>query len=161
MDIYEFAMQMEKDGESYYRDLAIRTDNVGLKNILCSLADAEVKHYKILQKMKAHEEVQVPDTKILSEVKNIFAKMKDEKNSSGIKYSEVDLYKHARELEKKSLEFYSEKAEESNDQKQKNILLKIADEEKRHFTILENIINFISKPETWLEDAEWYHLDEY
>ncbi len=42
MGIYEFAMQMEKDGESYYRDLAQKVDNKGIKNILGFLADATV-----------------------------------------------------------------------------------------------------------------------
>ena len=34
MDIFEFAMQMEKDGESYYREIAAKVDNKGVKKIL-------------------------------------------------------------------------------------------------------------------------------
>ena len=49
MDIYEYAMQMEKDGEAYYRDLAGKTSHQGLKSILGMLADAEVKHYKLFE----------------------------------------------------------------------------------------------------------------
>lgn len=29
MDIYEYAMQMEKDGENYYRELAQKAPNKG------------------------------------------------------------------------------------------------------------------------------------
>ncbi|NUO05704.1 MAG: hypothetical protein HUU07_09975 [Candidatus Brocadia sinica] len=71
MNIYDYAMQMEKDGENYYRDSARKIDNAGLKKILGILANAEVKHYDILQKMKKNEKVQMPDTEILSNVKNI------------------------------------------------------------------------------------------
>jgi rubrerythrin len=44
---------------------------------------------------------------------------------------------------------------------QKKIFLKIAEEEKRHYLVLENIIKFINKPDIWLEDPEWYHLEDY
>lgn len=161
MDIYEFAMQMEKDGEKYYRDSAQKVNNAGLKKILCVLADAEVKHYNILQKMKQNENIQMPDTQILSNVKNIFVQMKEEKDTLGINISQIDLYKNAQDIEKKSNEFYLEKAKEVNDQSQREIFLKIAEEEKKHYSILENIINFVSQPLDWLENAEWYHLEEY
>ncbi|ODS33572.1 MAG: hypothetical protein SCARUB_01306 [Candidatus Scalindua rubra] len=159
MDIYEFAMQMEKDGENYYRDLAQKVDNKGLKNILSFLADAEVKHHDILKKMKDNEKTQLSETKILSDVKNVFEKMKEENDTSGADTSQIELYKDALEIEKKNHEFFLEKAEEVEDQAQKEILLKLADEEESHCTILENIINFVSQPDSWLEDAEWYHLE--
>ncbi|MFO0792714.1 MAG: ferritin family protein [Candidatus Brocadiaceae bacterium] len=161
MDIYEYAMQMEKDGENYYRDLAKKISNKGLQNILGMLADAEVVHYDILQKIKNNKKAQMADTPILFNVKNIFVKMKEERDTSGIQTSHLGLYKKAREIEKKSQKFYLDKAGEVNEPSHKEIFLKIAEEEKKHYFILENIINFVSRPYTWLEDAEWYHLDEY
>ncbi|GAN32366.1 MAG: rubrerythrin [Candidatus Brocadia sp. AMX2] len=161
MNIYDYAMQMEKDGENYYRDSARKIDNAGLKKILGILANAEVKHYDILQKMKKNEKVQMPDTEILSNVKNIFVNMKEEGETSGVTVSQQELYKKAQEIEKKSQIFYLEKADEVNNPSQKEIFLKIADEEKKHYFILENILDFVSRPQNWLENAEWYHLEEY
>ncbi|MDR4508009.1 MAG: ferritin family protein [Candidatus Brocadiaceae bacterium] len=161
MDIFEFALQMEKDGEKYYRDLVLKVDNIGLKNVLSMLADAEVKHYEILQRLKENETVQISDVSVLSDVKNIFTKMKEEKDISGLDSSLREVYENALEIEKKSQEFYKEKAEEVHEQSQREILLKIAEEEKHHCIILENIINFVSQPARWLENAEWYHMDEY
>lgn len=160
MDIYEFAMQMEKDGEKFYRDLAEKVDNKGLKCILGYLADAEVKHYDILCDMKHNERTQLPETMILSDVKNVFEKMKEENDTSGVSISQIEVYKNALELEKKNHGFFLKKADEVEDQAQKEILLKLADEEERHCTILENIINFVSQPDSCLEDAEWYSMDE-
>lgn len=37
----------------------------------------------------------------------------------------------------------------------------MAGEEKRHFFILENIIDFVSRPQSWLENAEFNKLEEY
>ena len=42
MDIYQFAMQMEKDGENYYRKLAAECGVPGLQKIFTMLADEEV-----------------------------------------------------------------------------------------------------------------------
>lgn len=43
MDIFKYAMRMEKDGENYYRQLAGQTANGGLKAILVMLADVGFK----------------------------------------------------------------------------------------------------------------------
>jgi rubrerythrin len=54
-----------------------------------------------------------------------------------------------------------EKANEVTEEYQKEIFQRLADEEKKHYFLLENIIEFVSRPETWLENAEFYHLEEY
>ena len=159
MDIYDYAMQMEKDGENYYRELAEKTTNPGLKRILTMLAGAEVKHYNLFQSMKRNEDLPDTDTEILANVKNVFVKMWEEKETS-VDVSQTELYRKAQGIEKKSRDFYLEKAGEVA-ASQKAIFVRIADEEKKHYFILENIIDFVSRPEMWLENPEWYHLEEY
>jgi rubrerythrin len=164
MDIFTFAMQMEKDGELFYRDLTNKTDNKGIKAILTLLADAEVNHYQILEKMSREADglILTKDT-IFQNVKNIFQQMKDDKDAVNISSdaSYVGLYKDALDIESKSKSFYLEKADEVSGQAQKEILLQLAEEEKKHMVLVNTIIEFISRPATWLENAEWYHLDEY
>jgi rubrerythrin len=161
MDIYDYAMQMEKDGESYYRDVAARSGNKGLKNILTMLADAEVKHYDLFARMQQNQTVQVGDSTLLQGVKNVFAKMREEGDVQGISGSEADLYRKAQELEKRTEDFYREKAAEVTDLGQKDMLLQIAAEERKHYLILERIIEFVTRPDHWLENAEFYHLEDY
>ena len=164
MDIFTFAMQMEKDGEQYYSELSVKTDNKGIKTILTLLADAEVKHYQILETMsrEADNPVLAKDT-IFQNAKNIFQQMKDDKAAMNIAsdVSYVGLYKEALDIESKSKSFYLEKADDVSNQAHKEILLQLAEEEKRHMVLINYIIEFISRPATWLENAEWYHLDEY
>jgi len=76
MNIFEYAMQMEKDGEEYYRQLAGKTANKGLQTILTMLADEEVKHYKTIEKMKTAKPEMV-ETTILPDAKNIFIQIKE------------------------------------------------------------------------------------
>lgn len=75
--------------------------------------------------------------------------------------SEIELYKKAQVIEKTTETFYLEKAAIVTDECQKHIFHKVADEEKKHYLTLENIIEFVSRPAQWLENAEWYHLEEY
>ncbi len=160
MDIYEYAMKMEKDGESYYRELATKTVNRGLRNIFTMLADAEVVHYKLFKKMKEREKAEVAPATILAGVKNVFEKMKEEKDTK-VDIAEIEWYRKAQGIEKASRDFYLKEANEVRDASRKEAFLKIADEEKRHYLILDRIIDFVSRPQTWLENAEWYHLEEY
>jgi rubrerythrin len=159
MDIYEYAMEMERDGENFYRELAAKTPNEGLATILSMLADAEVKHRKLFENMKSHDEAHVTGTPILDDVKNIFVQMREKKQTEA-NVSEIELYRKAQEIERKSRDFYTEKSAEV-DASQKDIFLKIADEEKRHYFILEKIIDFVNRPAYWLENPEWYHLEDY
>ena len=160
MDILKYAMQMEKDGEAYYRQLAQQTENKGLKSILTMLADEEVKHYKIIEKMKT-ERPQPAPAKILARAKNIFAQIK--KSDEGLNFGseQIELYRKAQDIEKKSEQFYREKANKVEEKYQKEIFLQLAEEENKHYFLLENIIQFVSRPQTWVENAEFYHLDEY
>jgi len=161
MSIYDFAMQMEKDGEAYYRKLAGRAENTGLRRILEMLAEDEVTHFKILQEMKdTHSGVLTP-TSILIDAKNVFALLREEKNWKAISADQVVLYRKAQEIEEKSRAFYADKAAAAINLQEKEILFKIAAEEKRHYFLLEEIIQFVSRPQTWLENAEFFHLDEY
>ncbi len=161
MDIFEFAMQMEKDGENYYREIAQKTDDKGLKTILNMLADDEVKHYEIFKKMKQAEKPEWTQTTVLANAKNVFMEMKENKETFDFDMPQKEWYEKAQKVEQKSQDFYEQKSQEVDDPNQKEIFLKIANEEKQHYFLLENIIQYISKPKQWVEDAEFHHLDEY
>ena len=160
MDIYDFAMRMEKDGEDYYREMARQTGNKGLITILTMLADEEVRHYKIVQKMKT-EKSGMTETMILSDAKNIFMQLKESNEKIDFDIEQTELYKKAQTIEQRSMEFYLEKADEVGLEYQKQIFLKLAAEEKKHYFMLENIIEFVSRPQSWLENSEFHHLEEY
>ena len=160
MGIFEYAMQMEKDGENFYRGLAEKVSNKGVKTILTMLADEEVKHYEILSKAQSEEE-KLPETTILDDAKNVFMQMKEGAGEFDVGVGQVELYREAREIEERSRGFYLEKSEQVEQGRHKELFLKVADEEKKHCFLLDNIIEFVSRPEHWLEDAEFYHLEEY
>jgi rubrerythrin len=76
MNIFEFAMEKEKFSETYYRQLAGKTSQKGLKNICTMLADEESKHYKIVEQMSRKIPADVAEAPLLHHAKEIFEKMR-------------------------------------------------------------------------------------
>ena len=163
MNILEFAMQMEKDGEQYYRELAHKTADSGLANILHNLADAEVKHYNVLRQIQDRQDPAMGEDTVRENTRNVFKQMQEKGESIGLEESELEAYRKARDIEERSRKFYIEKAKELNSPASEELFYKIADEEKAHRQILESIIDFVSRPlpGNWLENAEWSHAEEY
>jgi rubrerythrin len=160
MDIYKYAMQMELDGRHFYLDLAEKTKNAGIKSILTMMAESEAKHYNVILDMQKNDKTEYSkDTEVLTKVKNIFIKMKEEKEID-VDVSQVEFYKKALEIDIDSEKFYLERADEEKDPHRKEIFLTLAKEEKSHCVLLENIVNLVSQPDTWIENPEWYHIDE-
>jgi rubrerythrin len=162
MNIYKYAMKMEKDGENYYRELANKTEDIGLQNILKMLADEEVRHYNIIeQMMKSKASAELAETGILKKVKNIFIKIKGKNLVFNFDLPQINFYRKAREIEEKSYKFYIEMSDKVEIESQRKVFLKLAGEEKKHMFLLENLVEFVSRPETWIENAEFNHLDDY
>ena len=164
MNIYDYAIQMEKDGEAYYRELGQKSNHEGLKIIFTLLADEEVSHYTVLQKMKdANPDATLSEKEknLLDSAKNIFAEMKEKMDEINFNLPQADFYRKALETEEKSIDYYLEMSEKVESDEHKAIFKKLAAEEKKHKFLMENLVDFISRPITWLEDAEFNQLEEY
>jgi rubrerythrin len=161
MNIFTFAMEKEKYAEYYYRDLAERTGNTGLRNILTMLADEEAKHYQVVEKMKAKTPTRMTDTPVLANAAKAFEKMRDAADAFHFEISEADLYRKACDIERESRKYYLQKAEEVADPGQKSLFTQLAEEENKHLLLVERIGDFVARPETFLEDAEMYHFNDY
>jgi len=161
MNIYEFAMEMEKDGEKYYRELAQKTNDPGMRSILQMLADDEVKHYNAIQEMMQGQDTGFADTEILKNSKNVFAQMEAADANITLDSNQVDLYREARDIEQKSVDYYLEKSEKADQESHRTLFARLANEEKKHYRLLDNIIELLMRPQEWIENAEFNHLEEY
>jgi len=165
MNAFDYAMKMEQDGKTYYQEQAEKMTDMALRSIFVELAADEELHYQVFKDMaagKAADYQAAFKTKILSTTKNIFQKLSQSKKHidtypAGVKEAWVK----ARELEQKAEEFYREQAGEAPDAAQKTIWSRIADEERKHWVAMDNIVGFIDRPNQWLEDAEWSNLESY
>jgi len=166
MDVFKYAMQMELDGKAYYEKMAADAGNEVVKNILTDLANDEQKHYIIFKRFSEGDfsevkEFQAGSTKVLENAKNVFQQMASSGKSFEFGGDIRETWKTAQEVEKKSEDFYREKAVEEENAEVKKTLNIIADEEHKHWTLIEHVIRFLDRPKQWLEDAEWNNMEAY
>jgi len=161
MNIYDYAMEKEKQARSFYLELAEKTANEGFTNIFNMLADEEAKHYKLLEDMKNDVPAELSESELLKNAKDAFKRIEQKKEAFVVETDQIELYKKAQDIEEKSRQLYLEKAGEIKDAFQKEVFERLAEEEKRHYFLIENIIEMVLRPEQWLENTEWYHMDEY
>jgi len=160
MDIFEFALKMEEEGRDLYLEIAGMSADKGIKSIFLSLAADEEKHQDVIRKMRKSLP-EFEETEILSTAKNVFEEIRDSGEKIDISEPQTDLYRKAREIEDRSVKFYEEKAGEEKDSGRKRVFGALAAEERKHYFLLDNLIEFVARPETWVENAEFNHLDEY
>jgi len=163
MNIYDFAIDFERENQDFYKECAENTSHEDLKKVFLELAEEEKKHENIVRQLKENKEVDEVEAGILPKAKEAFQKISENMpTGEGVMPDEqVDVYKKAVDLERKSYEFYIEKAEESDSDLVKKTFSRLAEEEKKHERIMDNITEMVDRPNTWLEDAEWNHLEDY
>ncbi len=155
MNVYEYAMKVEKDGEAYYRELASKSPNNGLKRIFTMLADEEVKHYNVFKNMMKKNDIDINKLDIITDTKTIFETLSNEKNNINFSEEQIEFYKEAIKKEENSHQFYLDKSNEVETENEKAIFIKIAEEEIKHRKVLEEIVEFIQEPDNWVASAEF------
>ena len=161
MNMFDFAMKMELDGKAYYEKLAAETTDGGLKSVFTDLAADEQKHYEIIQAIKSGTRPKMADSTVLEKAKNIFEVLMGDMNIVGSLKKTLDGYNHARKLEADSVKLYEDMAKKEDNPETVQLLLKIANEEKKHFNILDNLYDYILAPQNYLAWAEFSNLKEY
>ena len=166
MNIFEYAMTFELDGESYYREIAQQNAGTALAGVFDRLAGSEHRHYEVLQTMRDQADEATAAVELNADAENIFSELKAQAGSPLVVKDATDpvvaAYRKAQELEQGSMDYYTAKAEEVSSPGGRKLLLELADEEKKHYWILDNIVKHVSRPDFgWIEFAEWSHQEEY
>lgn len=160
MNPFEFALKMELDGKAYYEQLAAETTNQSLKKIFNSMAQDEQKHFETIQAMSEHKNVTMLDSVVLQEAQNLFQTLLAEKMAVQLT-KDLAVYQHAMTIEAKSQKFYEDLAQKEKNPEVAGLFIKIADEEKKHFNIMDNIYTFMLAPYNFLAWGEFSNLTEY
>ncbi len=160
MDILDFAMRMEQDGMVYYRDQAARAANPDLKNIFESLAEEEVRHYNLFKGLKDNpDDKSVGDMlkggETLKQIQNIFIDLSQSGESQPFGLDELTAWTKALRIEEKAEAFYKEKAAAESNPMRKELLLKIAAEEKNHVLMIDTVLTYLRSPQTFVDSAQF------
>ncbi|MBN1445494.1 MAG: ferritin family protein [Candidatus Omnitrophica bacterium] len=155
--IAEFALDFEKRGTLLYLELASKAKNSLSKNLFYTLAQQEIEHAKRIDAFYTASGKELPAViyknieRIEEEIKTFFQKIKEtempaEKN--------IDGYKTAMELEKEGYRAYEGFYRESKEDKERQLLEFLLNEEKKHLEAIANVYSYLSGTEDWLEQEE-------
>jgi rubrerythrin len=162
MDFFEFALEMEKKTIENYRALAEKCQShEGVKNILLMLAEDHEKHKETLMAIERGASVEMEETEAFREARRVFSNMQKDKNPFSCDIDQARLYEDARDIVLKKLQFYLDIVAKMETEEHRALVRKMAEEEKEQSVVLDNIIEMVRRPQTWLEDAEFHHSDEY
>ena len=154
MNMFEFAIQMEKDAESLYRDLADKTRVGGIKKVLLMLADDEVRHRISIEKLQNKENIE-PVKGIAGEIKTVFDEIRHNFQNLKLDNDFVKDYEKALEIEKKGMAYYKQQFEDAEDADSKKLFELLMKQESYHYKTVENLVDMVRKPEWWVENAEF------
>ena len=152
------AIQMEKDGYAFYKKAAAQTSSDMGRSIFESLADDELVHLDVFQKM-FEEKIGESEWDDLVNSSKKYHEMpifpKDLKTIEGINpdTNELDALRMAMDSEKEAIDYYTEIWENSDDEEVKKIIDMIIEQEKNHYFLLEQEFNHLSTT------GYWYELD--
>jgi len=161
MNVFDFAMKMELDGKAYYEKLAADAIDGGLKSIFSNLASDEQKHYEIILSIKSGKKLKMADSAVLEKTKNLFELFMADKSIAVALKKSLDGYQHARKIEADSVRFYEDMAKKEDNPETVQLLLMIANEEKKHFNILDNLCDYVLTPQNFLAWGEFSNLKEF
>ena len=142
-------------------ELAARTGVAGLRTIFGWLAAEEQKHYDTIRAMKKGAAWSMTDTTVLERAKNVFEEVVKDQSLPGSLKEDLDGYKHAMKIEADSVRLYEDMATRESEEERVRLLLKIANEEKQHYNIMENLYDFVLRPKYYLEWREFSNLGNY
>lgn len=155
MELFEIAKAMELEGKQLYEEQAKKTQEPGLKKILLLLAQQEQDHYDIFDALQKQNSIKLKQDSFKG-IKDFFREIRET-----LPQEDLEIYNKVLQIEKETQKFYEELAEKQTDEEAKEIIQKIAKEEHKHWVIIKNIIDYIKRPDQWVEDPEFNHLEDY
>ncbi len=161
MDILELALSMELDLEKFYKEQAELNKDNSLKVVFTMLAKEEENHANILKANADKLTLALEDTNILSEVQSIFKSMVNFTSDIKDIPDQLDTYRMALEKEEESLKFYQDLYADVSDEQSKTVFQYLIKQEDKHCVILEELVKLLTRPEEWIESADFGMREDY
>lgn len=156
MSLLDYAIDMEMDGMNFYNKLERTVEGKRLRTVCRSLAKDEENHAIILINKKDNIAIDLKKRPAIR-VENVFGDPED--LGKNIDYAaQLDLYELALAKEQQSIDLYQKMLLEMPDDRDIKFLIK---QEKEHYSLMEEIVKMVNRPNQWVEAAEFGVREEY
>ncbi len=161
MSTLEFAIQMEVEGQRYYKEQAKKNKDSEISRAFLLLAEAEKEHEQLLTKSLNKEEYILKSDNSLTNIKTVFQGLKDYKTDDYDSSIQLDVYRLAVEIEEKSVELYKELLENADNDKDKLLFEFLLKEENEHIILFDELVKLVNRPKEWVESPEFGLREDY
>ncbi len=166
LEALELAVQMEVEGQEFYRKASQRSSNRLAKELFQQLASEEDLHrrkfveiYEALEKGQNWPSVTPPSEKG-KRLKSLFAEASRALGSEfQIAQSELDAIKIAMDMEEKSYNLYRSRSQQSSLPVERRFYEALAAEERGHHLALVDSYEYLSDPAGWFIKREHLSVD--
>lgn len=160
MRIFDFAMQLEKEGLAFYRRQASLAKDKKLREILLTLADEEKRHFELFQKLRDGSVepgsiTESSQSSSLARVKEIFRELTSDYKSAILQTNALDIWNEALRMEERAEAYYTEQAARQKDSNNKKIFEVIAKEERNHVHMISGVISFLKFPADFSDSIQF------
>lgn len=159
MNTIDFAINMELEGQKYYLEQAELNKDNELHTVFLMLADSEEGHAELLRKYKNKEALSHTEDFVQPGLKSVFHGLEDFYQGDGAK--QLDAYRIACEQEEKSIKLYRELEEQVEEEPAKELFRYLIRQEEDHLILFEELVKMVTRPEEWVEAAEFGIREEY
>ncbi|UCG29133.1 MAG: ferritin family protein [candidate division WOR-3 bacterium] len=167
IDIIKESIKLELNGQSFFELVAEKTHNELGKKMFLKLANDEAQHLKVFSDIfttmvgedwKKH--IGDMESKQKAPMIDALAK-KVESAGKENRASELEAISIAMDLERNAIDFFSNAARGTKDEKARDIFNKIADEERLHYDLLQAQHDYLSNSGYWFDVAEFRMDSKY
>lgn len=142
MDVYQLAIDMEREGKLYYLRLAEEATDLQLRRVFLILADEEEGHYLQLQALKDKVAMPLVNDQLF-DVETIFRVHLLEHVELRQVSTVLEAYGQAVVMEQNAMDYYKKMSRMADNAAEKAVFLRMHFEEKKHKFLLENIMELL------------------
>jgi len=158
MNVIECTIKMRKEAQSNYANLSLAVADKELKRLFSLLAMAEDEHIDKLMAIKEEMMISSATDYGLSESVCAYKPHLNPANLGKALRTDPDAYLHVIKDEEKTIDFFANLAARTGSATMRKVCLAVAEKEREHLQMIENIYSFVEEPRTYLEWGEFSNL---
>jgi rubrerythrin len=160
MNVFDCAIKIEEESQKYYEGLEAETSKPEMKNLFSMLAASEQEHRNALLKLKGSMMADRAQLDGLDSAACSFRPHLTQRELLEEAERDPGLYQFTVKEEEQEIKFYEELASTARDETTRKSLLMLAEEERRHLNVVENIYAFVEAPKSYLASGEFSNLQD-
>lgn len=161
MNVFDFAMEIERNGRKFYRNVAAKAGAAGVGTIFSMMAEDEQELLERFRAMKATvRTTTLQDSRILENAGNILADLLNEREALQIT-DDLEAYHYVMRVEAAICRLYEDAARREPNPEVQGLLRRIATEERRELESLRRLYDFVNAPNEFLAWGEFSNLNEF